>query len=64
MLGRVLVLRERDCPQADGDEPARDWATSHDSVHDGLVNKESNVMLAFIFFSTEENLVSFLCPCG
>ena len=25
---------ERDCPQADGYEPAGDWATSHDSIHD------------------------------
>ena len=38
---------ERDCPQADGDEPAGDWATSHDSVHDVLVNKKSNAILAF-----------------
>ena len=36
---------ERDCPQADVDEPAGDWATSHDSVHDVLVNKKSNAML-------------------
>ncbi|WP_419624225.1 hypothetical protein, partial [Thiolapillus sp.] len=48
---------------ADGDEPAGDWATSHDSVHDVLVNKKSNAMLVFILFSTEENLVSFLCCC-
>ena len=48
---------ERDCPQADGDEPAGDQATSHDSVHDVLVNKKSNSMLVFILFSTEENLV-------
>ena len=52
---------ERDCPKADGDEPAGDWATSHDSVHDVLVNKKSNAMLVFILFSAEENLVSFLC---
>ena len=52
---------ERDCPQADGDEPAGDLATSHDSVHDVLVNKKSNTML--ILFSTKENLVSFLCCC-
>ncbi|WP_419587517.1 hypothetical protein, partial [Thiolapillus sp.] len=43
--------------------PAGDWATSHDSVHDVLVNKKSNAMFVFIFFSTEENLVSFLCCC-
>ena len=49
------------CPQADGDEPAGDWAKSHDSVHDVLVNKKSNAMLRFSLFSTEENLVSFLC---
>ena len=54
---------ERDCLQADGDEPAGDWATSHDSVHDVLVNKKSNDMLVFILFSTEENLVFFLCCC-
>ena len=35
---------ERDCPQADGDKPAGDWATSHGSVHDDLVNKKSNAM--------------------
>ena len=46
---------ERGCPKADGDEPAGDWATSHDSVHDVLVNKKSIAMLVFILFSTEEN---------
>ena len=51
------------CPQADGDEPAGDWATSHDSGHDILVGEKSNVMLVFILFSTEEELVSFLCCC-
>ena len=50
-------------PQADGDEPAGDWATFHDSVYDVIVNKKSNAMLVFILFSTEENLVSFLCCC-
>ena len=56
---------ERDCPQADGDEPAGNWATSYDSgsVHNVLVNKKSNAMLMFILFSIEENLVSFLCCC-
>ena len=54
---------ERDCPQAGGDEPERDWATSHDSVHDVLVNNRSNAMLVFIIFSTEEYLVSFICCC-
>ena len=65
MLGLMLYYCdvERDCPQADGDEPAGDRATSHDSVHDVLVNKKSNAMLVFILFSTEENLVSFLCCC-
>ena len=43
---------ERYCPKADGDEPAGDWATSHDGVHDVLVNKKSNAMLVFILFST------------
>ena len=41
-----------------GDQPAGDWVTSRDSVHDVLVNKKSNAMLEFILFSTEENL----CP--
>ena len=54
---------ERDCPQADGDEPAGDWATSLDSVQEVLVNKKSNTMAIFILFSTEENLVPFLCCC-
>ena len=36
MLGVCLYFCdvERDCPQADGNEPAGDWVTSHDSVHD------------------------------
>ena len=42
---------------------AGDWATTHDSVHDVLVNKKSTAMLVFILFSTEENVVSFLCCC-
>ena len=65
MLRRMLYYCdvEGDCPQADGDEPAGNWATSHDSVHDVLVNKESNTMLVFILFSAEENLVSLLCCC-
>ena len=49
--------------KGDGDEPVGDWATSHDSVDDVLVNKKSNAMLVFILFSTEEKLVSFLCCC-
>ena len=67
----IIVLRwsvhlyycdvKRDCPQAGGDEPSGDRATTHDSVHDVLKNKKSNVMLVFILFSTKENLVSFLC---
>ena len=40
-----------------------DWSTSHDSVHDVLANKKFNAMLAFILFSTEENLVFFFCSC-
>ena len=65
MLGVCLYYCdvERDCPQADGDEPAGDWVTSHDSVHGVLVNKKSNAMLVFILFSIEENLVSFLQCC-
>ena len=54
---------DRDSPQADGDQLAEDWATSHDSVHDVLVNKKSNAMLMFILFFTEKDLVSFLCCC-
>ena len=46
-----------------GDEPAGDWVTSHDSVHDVLVNRKSNAMLVFILFSPEENHVSFLSCC-
>ena len=46
-----------------GDDPAGNWGTSHDSVHDVLVNKKSNAKLTFILFSLEENLVSFLCCC-
>ena len=45
----------------DGDELAGDWVSSPDSVHDALVKKKSNAMLVFILFSTEENLVLFLC---
>ena len=51
---------ERDCLQVDGDEPAGDWAASHDSVRNVFVNKKSNAMLMFILFSIEENLLSFL----
>ena len=40
-----------------GDQPAGDWVTSRDSVHDVLVNKKSNAILVFILFSTEENVV-------
>ena len=54
---------ERDCPQADGDEPAGDWTTSHDSVHDVFVNKKSNAMLVFILFSTKkQQQQKTLCP--
>ena len=44
-LGLCYCDVERDCPQADGDEPAGDWATSHDSVHVVFVNKKSNATL-------------------
>ena len=47
---------ERDCPQADGNEPAGDWGASRDSGHNVLVNKKSNTMLVFILFSNEETL--------
>ena len=53
----------RDCPKVDGDEPTGERVTSNDSVRNVLVNKKSNAMLVFILFSTEENLVSFLCFC-
>ena len=49
---------ERDCPRADGDGLAGDWAASNDSVHDVLVNKKFNAMLVFILLFAEENLVS------
>ena len=42
----------------DGDEPAGDWVTSHDSVHDVLVNKKSDAILVFILFP----LKITLCP--
>ena len=54
---------ERDFPQADGVEPAGDWATSHNIAHYVLVNKKSNAMLMFILCSSEENLVSFHRCC-
>ena len=61
-LWRTLVLLWcwKGLPQADGDEPAGDWATSHDSAHDVLVNKKSNTMLVFNLFSTVSTV--FLCP--
>ena len=53
-LGPTLVLVycdvERDRPQADGDEPAGDWVTFHDSVHDVFVNKKFNAMLMYALF--------------
>ena len=49
---------ERNCPLADGDEPAEDWAASHDSVQDVLVNKKSNAMLLFTSFPLKKTL----CP--
>ena len=45
---------ERNCPLADGDEPAEDWAASHDSVQDVLVNKKSNVMLVLTSFPVKK----------
>ena len=54
---------EKDCLQADVDEPTGEWATSHKSVYDVLVNKRSSAMLVFVLFSTEEYLVSLLCCC-
>ena len=54
---------EKDCTQADGDEPAGDWVTSHESVHNVLVNEKFSAILVVILFSTQENLVSFLCCC-
>ena len=50
----VLCDVERDCLKADGDKPAGDWATPHDSILDVLMNKKSNAMLVFILFSTED----------
>ena len=37
---------------------AEDWATSHDSVHDVLVNKKSNAMLVLSCFPLKKSL----CP--
>ena len=37
---------------------AGDWATTHDSVHDVLVNRKSNALLVFILFSPKKTL----CP--
>ena len=54
---------ERECSQADGDESAGDWATSLDTVQDVFVKKTSNATLVFVLFSTEENIVSFVCCC-
>ena len=41
-------------------ETGRHPMTVFTNVH---VNKKSNAMLVFMLFSTEENLVSFLCCC-
>ena len=49
---------ERNCLRANGDEPAGDWVTSNDSVHDVLVNRKSNALLVFILFSPKKTL----CP--
>ena len=49
---------ERDCPQADGYEPAGDWATSHDSVHDVLVNRNLMPCSCLSPFSLKKTL----CP--
>ena len=49
---------ERNCPLADGEEPAEDWAASHESVHDVLVNKKSNAMLVLTSFPLKKTL----CP--
>ena len=49
---------ERNCPLADGEEPAEDWAASHESVHDVLVNKKSNAMLVLTSFPVKKTL----CP--
>ena len=46
------------CANVDGDKPAGDWTTSHDSVHGVLVNKKSNAMLVFILFPPKKTL----CP--
>ena len=49
--------------QADGDEPAGDRATTHDSVHDVFVNKKLNAMFVFVLLATEVELVSFFGRC-
>ena len=53
---------ELSCIQADGDDPAGDRATTHDSVDDVFVNKKPNAMFVFVL-ATEVDLVSFFCRC-
>ena len=53
---------EWSCIQADGDDPAGDRATTHNSVHDVFVNKKPNAMFVFVL-ATEVDLVSFFCRC-
>ena len=49
---------ERNCPLADSDKPAEDWAASPDSVYDNLVNKKSNAMPVLTSFPVKKTL----CP--
>ena len=49
---------ERDCPQADGDEPAEDRATFLYSVHDVLMNKKSRPCLCLSSFPLKKTLCS------
>ena len=49
----------RECPKADGDKPAGDWATSHDSVHDVLVKNKSNAVLVSSLFDLRKPCVFF-----
>ena len=47
----------------DGDEPAGDRTTTHDSVHDVFVKKKPNALFVFVLLATEVDLVSFFGRC-
>ena len=45
--------------KTNGNESARDWSASRDSINSVFVNEESNSMLMSVFIATEEELVAF-----